>query len=351
MRVVVTGATGNVGTSLVQALASDPDVTSIVGIARRRPDRDVPKTEWVAADVDRDDLVPSFRNADVVVHLAWRIQPARDLNALWRTNVNGSARTFAAVLEAGVRSLVYASSVGVYSRGPKNRLVDESWPRDGIPTSFYARHKAEVERRLDVVERAHPALRVTRLRPGLIFKRDAAAGVRRLFAGPFLPTPLLRASLVGVVPGIPRLRFQAVHADDVADAYRRAVLSDVRGPFNVASPPVLDPPELARLADARVLPVPAGAVRALTAASWRLRLQPSPPGWFDMAVGVPLMDCSRVRRELGWEPRRGADDALVELLQGMREGAGADTPPLSPETGGPMRSRELASGIGDRELL
>jgi nucleoside-diphosphate-sugar epimerase len=348
---VVTGATGNVGTSLVQALAADPDVSSVVGIARRRPELDVPKTEWVAADVERDDLVSPFRGADAVVHLAWRIQPARDLNGLWRTNVHGSSRTFAAVLDARVPSLVYASSVGVYSRGPKDRLVDESWPRDGVPTSFYARHKAEVERRLDALERDHPSLRVVRLRPGLVFKRDAATGVRRLFAGPFLPTPFFRASLVGAVPSIPRLRFQALHGDDAADAYRRAALSDVRGVFNVAASPVLDSPKLARLADAPLVPVPAGLVRALTAASWRLRLQPSPPGWFDMAVGVPLMDCSRAREELGWEPRRGADEALVELLQGMREGAGADTPPLSPATGGPLRSRELASGVGTRELL
>ena len=91
--------------------------------------------------------------------------------------------------------------------------------------------------------------------------------------------------------------------------------------------------------------------RGFVATSWRLRLQPSPPGWFDMAVGVPLMDCTRIARELAWEPQRGAGEALVELLRGLREGAGADTPPLSAQSGGPLRSRELASGVGSRELL
>jgi len=330
-------------------LAADPAVTSVLGLARRRPQLELPKIEWVEADVERDDLARLFRGVDAVVHLAWRIQPSRDLNSLWRTNVHGSSRTFKAAVEAGVKAIVHASSVGVYSPGPKDRFVDESWARDGVLTSFYARHKAEVERRLDAVESAG-SVRIVRLRPALIFKRDAASGVRRLFAGPLLPTPLLRRGLVRLVPNIPGLRFQAVHSDDVADAYRRAVLSDARGAFNVAAGPVLDMPLLARLADARLVPVPAFVARTAVAASWRLRLQPSPAGWFDLGVGVPLMDCARAREQLGWTPRRGADAALLELLEGMRESAGAQTPPLSPRAGGPLRSRELAAGVGAREL-
>ena len=56
-------------------------------------------------------------------------------------------------------ALVYASSVGAYSPGPKDRAVDESWPTGGIQTSFYSRHKAEVERLLDVFETEHADVR------------------------------------------------------------------------------------------------------------------------------------------------------------------------------------------------
>ena len=69
-------------------------------------------------------------------------------------------------------------------------------------------------------------MRIVRLRPGLIFQRSAATEIRRLFAGPLLPGGLLRARYAPASPAIPRLSFQAVHSDDVADAYRRAVLSD-----------------------------------------------------------------------------------------------------------------------------
>ncbi len=351
MRVVVVGATGNVGTSLLPALAQDAGIDSILGVARRRPELRVEKTEWAEADITSDDLVPLFRGADAVVHLAWTIQPSHDLPRLWRINVEGSTRLFRAVAEAGVPALVYASSVGAYSSAPKHEAVDESWPTSGIQTSFYARHKAEVERRLDRFERDQPDTRVVRLRPALIFKREAAQGIRRLFAGPFLVNPLLHPSLIPVVPDIPNLRFQAVHSHDVGDAYRRAVTSDARGAFNVAAEPVLDPAELGRILGARLLPFPPGAARRLTQLAWRLHLQPTPPGWLDLALGVPILDTTRARDELGWQPRHTASEALLDLLAGLREGAGLDTPPLAPETSGPARVEEIRTGVGEREEL
>src|SRR3954465_3187682 len=190
MRVVVGGASGNVGTSVLRSLAAEPAVESVLGIARRVPELSVPKTEWRAGDIARSPLRPLFQDADAVIHLAWLIQPGRDKRQLYEVNVEGSARVFRAVAAAGVGTLVYASSVGAYSPGPKDRPVDESWPTDGTRTSFYARHKAEVERSLDRFQAANPHVRVVRLRPGLIFKRESAAEQRRYFLGPLFPRVL-----------------------------------------------------------------------------------------------------------------------------------------------------------------
>jgi nucleoside-diphosphate-sugar epimerase len=139
-----------------------------------------------------------------------------------------------------------------------------------------------------------------------------------------------------------------VHSDDVAHAYRLAVTGDVRGPFNIAAEPVLDPPELARLLHARPVRVAPTLLRALAAVSWRLHLQPTPPGWVDLALGVPLLDASRARSVLGWTARVDAGSALVELLQGIHDKAGMDTPPLAPAGGGPFRLRELRTRVGGR---
>ena len=244
---------------------------------------------------------------------------------------------------------MYSSSVGVYSPGPKDRVVDESWPREGVPTSHYARHKAEVERRLDRFEAENPEVRIVRIRPALVFKKEAAQGIRRLFGGPFVPTILARSSLINVIPEMENLRGQVVHSYDVGDAFRLALVEDVRGAFNVAAEPVLDAHEAARILNARPLPVPARAARAGVELSWRLRLQPVTPGWLDMALNVPVMDTSRARTELGWTPQRSAEDALLDLLEGLRTGADLDTPPLSRETSGPFRIREILTGVGRSE--
>jgi UDP-glucose 4-epimerase len=351
MRVVVVGATGNVGSSLVRALSADAGVDSVLGVARRRPELELPRVEWASADVARDELSPLFSGADAVVHLVCAIQPSRELTELWRTNVAGSQRVFDAVAAARVPALVYASSVGAYSPGPKRRAVDESWPTEGIRSSFYSRHKAEVERRLDRFERENGGIRVVRLRPGLTFKRSSASGQRRLFGGPLVPGFLARPGLIPFFPDVPRLRFQAVHTEDVAEAYRLAVTGDARGAFNVVADPVLDSARLARILGGRLVRVPERAMRRVVDVTWRLHLQPTPPGWVDLALCSPLLDATRARTELGWNPRRTAEDAIRELLAGVREGAGEPTPPLDPKAGGPARVEELATRVGESERV
>ena len=138
-----------------------------------------------------------------------------------------------------------------------------------------------MERVLDAFEMRHPQVRVVRLRPGFVFKRTAASGIYRLFAGPWLPTPLLRPGFIPVVPRLPQLRFQAVHSLDV-----------------------------------------------------------------DLLLAAPLMDTTRARDELGWRPRHSAAEALREVIEGMRESAGADTPPLHPTPGMTGRLSELGTGVG-----
>ncbi|MFF5205757.1 NAD-dependent epimerase/dehydratase family protein [Streptosporangium sp. NPDC000396] len=346
MRVVVVGATGNVGTSVVSALAADRNVTSIVGLARRLPDWRPDKTTWHAVDASTADLAPYLAGADAVVHLAWLFQPTRNPVTTWRVNVLGSSRVFEAVARAKVPVLVHASSVGAYSPGPKDRPVTEEWPTHGWPGAAYGREKAYVERLLDVFERDHRDIRVVRLRPGFIFKREAATEQRRLFGGPFVPQRLVRPGLIPFIPDTPGLRFQAVHGDDIGEAYRLAVSRPVSGAFNIAADPVIDPAVLAEVLGARLMPVSGWMLRSAAAVAWHMHLVPASPALVDMVLRVPVMDVSRARTELGWQPRHTAVYALKELLEGLRSAEDIDTPPLSAHTGGPARIGEVTSGAG-----
>jgi UDP-glucose 4-epimerase len=350
MRVVVTGASGNIGTRVLDRLTADPEL-EVVAVARRIPAEERrPRVRWVAADLVTAPLADVVRGADAVVHLAWAIQPTRDPARLWEVNAVASARLLEACVAAGVGAVVHASSVGVYSPRPRDdRRVDESWPTHGIATATYSVAKAYVERLLDWLDATSGGPRVVRLRPALALQPDAATRLRRLFLGVLVPRGAVRPDRIPVVPRIPGVSFQVVHPADVADAVHAALRREVTGAFNLATEPRLDLEVVAELLGARSVPVAAGAARAAMAATWRARLQPVDPGWFDILLRSPGLDTTRARDELGWSPDHGAGDLLVDTIEAIAAGRGRDLPPLRPDSPAARRA-ELRSRQGAGEV-
>lgn len=328
MRVVVVGASGNVGTAILRRLGEE-DGVDLVGVVRHAPGPTAPPpyagVEWhevdVAASTAPDRLAVAFAGADAVVHLAWLLQPNHDERVLAATNVDGTRRVLAAAAAAGVAHVVVASSVGAYSPGPKRRRVDESWPTGGIATSHYARHKAVVERMLDRFEQERPEVVVTRLRPGLVMQAAAGEELRALFAGPLVPVRWLGRVPLPVVPLPPRTVSQVVHADDLADAFARVLLRRAGGAFNIAAEPVVGPREVAGVLRGRWLPVRIAPVRGLVWLAWHLRLIAADPGWLDIATSVPVMSTEKARKALDWIPEKDAVEALSEAVRGVADRA------------------------------
>jgi UDP-glucose 4-epimerase len=349
MRVVIVGASGNSGTALLRRLRYEPDL-DLSGVCRRPPAPAGPYADvtWHSLDIGADDatdrLAEVFTGADAVVHLAWQIQPSHDQRRLYLTNVLGSRAVFRAAIRAGAAVLAHASSVGVYAPGPKQAFVRETWLRTGVPESSYSRHKALVERMLDEIESDHPTMRIVRLRPGLIFQRNAGAEIARYFAGPLLPANLLRFGRIPVVPRHPGLRMQAVHADDVADAYLRVLRADVRGAYNLAAGPVLDADIVSRAFHGVPLRVPGLLLEGAAALTWQLRLQPVDRGWVRLALKAPLMSCDRAAGDLGWRPATDAVSAFRELLAGIADTSGTESPPLAENPDLPGRFGGLLRG-------
>ncbi|WP_127130187.1 NAD-dependent epimerase/dehydratase family protein [Georgenia sp. SYP-B2076] len=346
MRVAVVGGSGNVGTAVVRALVAEPSVTSVLGLSRRVPDRGASPydaAEWASADVGApaaDDaaeeaivarLARALTGVDAVIHLAWLIQPNRQREKLRRTNVDGTRRVALASARAGVKHLVVASSWASYSPVDDDIPRDENWATGGIRTSHYSVDKAAQERVLDAFEVANPGVVVTRMRTALIFQADAGAEIVRYFLGPFVPLGLLRPGTLPMLPLPSGIRLQVVHADDVAQAYLQVVLQRAGGAFNVAADEILWPKDLARIIDhGRLIQVPPGLIRPVVALAWEARLLASDAGWLDMAVGVPVMDTTRVRTVLGWTPRHSAEQTLREMLLGMVERRGTASSPMRP---------------------
>ena len=241
MRVVVVGGTGNVGSRLVDRLSEHPGIGHVVAASRRQPKRLADGVEWRRVDLSEGGFGTVLREADAVVHLAWLFQPTRVTQVTWRANVEGSARLLEAAAEAGVGAIVYASSVGAYSPRRSSERVDESWPTHGVPTAAYSVEKAYVERLLDSFENRHPEVRVVRLRPVFTFRAESAVQQRRLFAGPLVPARLVGQGRIPVLPDPGGLTFQAIHTDDVVQAYLQALTQPVSGAFNLAAEPTYRP--------------------------------------------------------------------------------------------------------------
>ncbi len=337
MRVVVTGASGNLGTALLRRIVGEHEV---VGVVRRPPEGGEPYegVRWHALDLGDPGATSALREAvegaDAVVHLAWLFQPSHDTDYLERVGVGGSRAVVAAARRAGVRHLVHLSSLGAYSPGPDDRRVDESWPTGGVSSLAYSRHKVAVERLLDEVERdeadrpAGERMRVARMRPGIVLQGAAGSALLRYGLPSWVPSGVVRH--VPVLPLDRSLVFQAVHTDDVADAIVRALEQRAEGAFNLVADPPVTRDLVAGVLGARAVHLPYPVLRAAVAASWQARLQPLDPGWVDLAFAVPLLDASRAHDLLGWRPRVDARAALAEAVAGMGAGAGTTSPVLRP---------------------
>ncbi|MFD1149069.1 NAD-dependent epimerase/dehydratase family protein [Saccharothrix hoggarensis] len=328
MRVVVTGASGNVGTALRRVLADAGD--AVVGIARRVPPG---SPDWVTCDIGAPAaeavLARAFAEADAVVHLAWAIQPASGEPDMRRTNIGGSEHVLRAAERAGVPHVVVASSVAAYTPSAvRTRRVTEDWPCGGVPGSAYSLQKAELERMLD--GRAG----VARVRPCAVVQPDAGAQLDRWVLSPLIPPGVVGRRWVPV-PLWRGLRAQVVHAEDVARAIALILRRHALGAFNVAADPPLPASELARAFGGFLVPVPLPVLRGLAWPTWRVGLQPMHPGWLRLADQACLMDCARLRA-LGWTPAHGPREALETFVAAIAEGRGA-WGPLAPRDGGRWR--------------
>lgn len=333
MRIAITGASGNVGTALLLQLGASGE-HELVGISRRLPPTSPPYewARWHQADIGAPDattaLQTAFEGADAVVHLAWALQPSRDREQLKRINQDGTAAVAEAARRARVPHVVHMSSIGAYAPAA-GRSVDEHWPATGVPTSIYSVDKVAAER---VISSFDGRFAITTLRPALILQDAAASEISRYFLGPLVPTRALGTRLMRFAPLPAHLSIQVVHADDVARAIELVLTRRAEGSFNIAAEPPVDRATFAATFGGVGPALAPSVLRAVAAASYHLRLQPTEPGWLDLALNVPHLDTGRIRA-LGWQPQHGAEEVVGRFVAAIARHAGRPGPLLYRRTG------------------
>ncbi|MCG7597947.1 NAD-dependent epimerase/dehydratase family protein [Mycobacterium sp. PSTR-4-N] len=351
-RILITGASGNVGAGVLRELRRHVPQAELVGVCRRPPTRGqiYDGVDWCPVDLSAADattrLTAAMRGVDAVIHLALAVYPVDDEDYLYRVNVVGTQAVLAAMTLTGVSHLIYASSLGVYAPSDSTAPVPETYPATGQSTSVYSRHKVAVESMLDQYERDHPDVVVSRFRPTVVVARHAAFEIRSLYVGSVIPRAAFTVAQRRRLPLLPLprgLALQFVHADDVGDAVVQLLRRRMGGSFNVASD-VLSGSALAGLVGARPVRVNPAAMRSVVIALHRLGLLAVTPGWYDVATRSPVMDTTKARQELQWQPRHSSTDAARELIDGLADGATGTSPALGAiDDDAPSREAALSS--------
>jgi len=327
LTVAVTGPTGTFGFGLIPLLEADERVERIVGIARRPFDPSAhgwSKLDYRRGDVrDPDALRDAFAGADVVVHLAFMITGTASRQTIRAINVEGTLSAFAAAAAAGAKRFVYASSVAAYGFHPDNPIgMTEDWPVRPAARLFYAQEKAELEQLLGEQAQEHPELGLYMLRPPIVLgphavgAKDALPGPLAAAAGRMLE--IAKRLPVPIPVPAPDLPMQFIHEDDVGQALLECVVgAGPPGAYNIAADGVLTVADVIRELGLTPVPVPAGlasgAARA-AAAIPPLPFLPPATEWVEAATHPAIMDTTKARRELGWEPKYTALEALRATL-------------------------------------
>lgn len=323
LTVAITGPTGTFGFGLMPLLQAEPGVERIIGIARRPFDpteHGWTKMEYRRGDVrDEDALRDAFEGADVVVHLAFMITGTAAAHTIREINIGGTLNAFRAAREAGAERFVYASSVAAYGFHRDNPVgIDEEWPVRPARRLFYAREKAELELRLEQEASRGDGPAIYLLRPSIVLGPHAMGGkaipgtgagraVLDLIGKSPLPLPVLA----------PRMPVQFVHERDVGQALLKCALGEgPPGAYNIAGDGVLTGADVAGELGLAPVPVPGRLVQVAARAAAALPKWGLPPAldWVEALSHPAIMDTSKAKDQLGWQPEFTAREALRDTL-------------------------------------
>jgi dihydroflavonol-4-reductase len=304
MRVLVTGATGLIGHAIARELIAE-------GHAVRALVRDVERArsivpagaELVAGDItDPASLAAACRDIDWVFHAAGMPEQWQPDEAIFdRVNRQGSVNVMNAALTAGVKRVIYTSTMDVFAAPQGGTLVEDRIDPNPKPTA-YERSKQAAEREIEAVRVR--GLDVVYVNPGAVYGPSPVhIGANSVFI----------QFLNGEMPAVPPGGMALVYVDGVAKAHVAAATRGKNGERYLIGDAHADNRELVTLIarEAGVAKVPS------TAPAWLLKLVANgaaplarllgfkpliAPGQLSFLLWSPRIDSSKAQRELGFVP-------------------------------------------------
>jgi UDP-glucose 4-epimerase len=306
--VAVTGSSGSLGRVILERLVAAPEVERIVGLDVQPPANPTPKLDHRNIDVCDPTIVEHLKDVPALMHLAFIVERgSRDADRVQRVNVGGSMNVFEACAKAGVKQVVYASSVAAYGMHPENagRYLDESAPIRGNQDFYYSRTKAEVERWLDRFETEHPEISIARLRPNIFLGPKMSPARLEMFKQP------IAFYLIG--RNVP---IQLIHEEDVSSAFMLALEKQAKGAFNIGTDEPLALRDWGRVIGRIAVPLPPQML-GLAEIAYKRGLSEVDPVWLRSSSEHPILVSSeKLKRELGWRPQYPTTASVLRAIAG-----------------------------------
>lgn len=336
MRYVITGGSGYIGTRLVDLLSRREDTERVVICDVAPPKGYKPKTEFERVDVrDRDAVRSLLERAkpDVLVHLAFILNPSHDERLMYDVDVNGTHNVLEAAAQAGTEQVLVTTSAVAYGAFPDNPVpLTEEDPVRGVPSFSYARDKTESDRICQLWAAAHPDRLMTIVRPCIVFGPNVDNYLVRLWT---------KQPFAVDVDNLDQL-IQFVHEDDVVEAVTGLLLGRHAGAFNVTGDGEMTMRECAELLGTPIRKMPLGAYRGLARALWSARLSEAPPGQIEFALHSWIVSSDKLKKATGWSPRHTTRETFELTMRAHGKLPPAE-PPAASAGAGPADARALYS--------
>lgn len=311
-RVLVTGGSGFLGTSVVAGLVASEAIESVVSADIRVP---CPGVRLAGVHYERVDVTAAAdlpellraHNIDTVVHLASIVNPGRTTTVTqeFAVDVDGSRAVFAACVEAGVSRIVVSSSGATYGYHADNpEWITESDPLRGNDDFPYSKHKRMVEEMLAELRTTAPQLTQTIFRIGTILGPAVDNQITALWEG--------RRLLKLAGSDSP---FVFIWVDDVVEVMVRAATGGPAGIFNVAGDGKMTIGEIAHALGKKLLVLPPWVFAVALWVGHGLRLTPHKPAQVKFLRYRPVLDNRALRESFGYRPSKTSREAFAAYLE------------------------------------
>jgi UDP-glucose 4-epimerase len=329
MRYLVTGGSGYIGSRLVERLSRRDDTEQILICDVRPPRSHRPGVQYVELDVTDAARVRETierERPDVLIHLAFILNPIHDADRMYDIDVGGTQNVLEAAETAGVQQVLVTSSATAYGAFADNPVpMAEDHPVRGVPDFEYARDKAECDRLCQLWALRNPERTMTIVRPCIVLGPNVDNYIVRLWTD----QPFQMDFGAGDTP------IQFVHEDDLVDGLMLLIEGRHAGPFNIAGDGTMTIAECGDAIGAKRRRVPLKVAWKLGSVMWKLHQSETPPGNIHFAIHPWVVSTDKLK-SVGWHPQHTSRQTFEIAMRARGALPVSETPTTKPPSGVPV---------------